>query len=315
MNRGEITAISAVVCALYLRGFGGGGGISRRQWPNVLSALRKDWSGLSLAGDILRAAGHYDEADRCRDADFLSNCLEIVEAGRCLTVLDDSYPQSWLDTLGSGAPPALWQSGISLAPMPAWGVVGSRDLTKGQYQLARYAGAAIMAAGRVLVTGGAMGADTASIMGAIDAGGAGRVAVILPYGVHLVQPHPGVTYWSVCPPSADFSSANAMERNALIYAMSDRTLVVAARLGRGGSWSGAVEALRRDLCGVTVADWGDAASRALIGLGASPLVRPGFADSATIVHALSLPSPVAQPELFGFARVREASHAYGFGLT
>ncbi|MCB0826494.1 MAG: DNA-processing protein DprA [Armatimonadetes bacterium] len=278
-----------------------------------MSTLRKDWAGLSCVSDVLRSGGFYDEADRCRDLDFLLQCLDIVEAGRALTVLDDSYPQSWLDTLGAGAPPVFWQVGSPVAPMPAWGVVGSRNLSDGQFRLAQRAGSAILSAGRVLVTGGAVGADSASIYGAVDSGGDGRVAVILPYGVNLVRRHAGVTYWSVCPPSADFSTANAMERNALIYAMSDRTLVVAARLQRGGSWAGAVDAMRRHLCGVTVADWGDDAARALIGLGASPLVRPGFADSDAIVNALSMPSPVAQPELFGFARVRETVLDYGLG--
>ncbi|MEZ5163019.1 MAG: DNA-processing protein DprA [Fimbriimonadaceae bacterium] len=252
VNRGEITAISAVLCALYLRGNGGASCLSRRHWPKVLSTLRKDWAGLSCVNDVLRSGGFYDEADRCRDMDLLLQCLDIVEEGRCLTVLDDSYPQSWLDTLGAGAPPALWQVGSPVAPMPAWGVVGSRNLSDGQFRLAQRAGSAILSAGRVLVTGGAVGADSASIYGAVDSGGDGRISVILPYGVNLIRRHPGVTYWSVSPPSADFSTANAMERNALILRGDVRQGRWLSRHGcsvavRGG----AVDALRRHLCGVS----------------------------------------------------------------
>lgn len=42
-------------------------------------------------------------------------------------------------------------------------------------------------------------------------------------------------------PEAPFSVGNAMGRNKLIYALSDLTLVVAAEVETGGSWSAAAE--------------------------------------------------------------------------
>lgn len=53
-------------------------------------------------------------------------------------------------------------------------------------------------------------------------------------------------------PTAGFSVANAMGRNKLIYALSRATLIVASDLDKGGTWAGAVEALRRRTAPVLV---------------------------------------------------------------
>ena len=42
---------------------------------------------------------------------------------------------------------------------------------------------------------------------------------------------------------ARFSVGNVMARNQLIYALADRTIVVASAEGKGGTWAGAIEAL------------------------------------------------------------------------
>ena len=46
-------------------------------------------------------------------------------------------------------------------------------------------------------------------------------------------------------PDAGFSVANAMSRNKLIYASARVTLVVACDRGKGGTWEGAVESIRK----------------------------------------------------------------------
>lgn len=56
--------------------------------------------------------------------------------------------------------------------------------------------------------------------------------------------------WSLAPPGTPFSTVLAMERNALIYAMADFALAVGPHLGRGGTWNGAKEAIRRRLTSV-----------------------------------------------------------------
>jgi predicted Rossmann fold nucleotide-binding protein DprA/Smf involved in DNA uptake len=74
-------------------------------------------------------------------------------------------------------------------------------------------------------------------------------------------------------PTAGFTVGNAMGRNKLIYALSSATLVVECEEGSGGTWSGAVEALRGRIAPV-IAWTGPGSSpgnRALTRLGASPL--------------------------------------------
>ena len=44
-------------------------------------------------------------------------------------------------------------------------------------------------------------------------------------------------------PNAGFNVGNAMQRNKLIYALADAALVVNSDLGKGGTWTGAVEQL------------------------------------------------------------------------
>jgi predicted Rossmann fold nucleotide-binding protein DprA/Smf involved in DNA uptake len=63
----------------------------------------------------------------------------------------------------------------------------------------------------------------------------GRVALCTPYK-----------------PTAGFSVANAMGRNKLIYALSQTTVVVASDLESGGTWAGAVEAIRQGIAPVAV---------------------------------------------------------------
>ena len=53
-------------------------------------------------------------------------------------------------------------------------------------------------------------------------------------------------------PTAPFSAGNAMSRNKLIYALADVTFVVASDEGKGGTWSGAVEALKKTYGDVAV---------------------------------------------------------------
>lgn len=70
-----------------------------------------------------------------------------------------------------------------------------------------------------------------------------------------------------------------MERNLLVYAMSPVTLVAHARLRKGGSWNGAVEAIRRRIGVLCVPQSPDSNSlepglSALIALGAIPIGTP-----------------------------------------
>ena len=83
-------------------------------------------------------------------------------------------------------------------------------------------------------------------------------------------------------PHASFNVGMAMARNKLIYALSDFALVIASDAGKGGTWAGAVEALKAGWVPVFAVDGPDApdGNRLLIKRGAIPF-------PATFDHAPS----------------------------
>jgi predicted Rossmann fold nucleotide-binding protein DprA/Smf involved in DNA uptake len=101
-----------------------------------------------------------------------------------------------------------------------------------------------------LVSGAARGVDHQSMGAALEAGGTvigvvadslARVAVgnagpVLDGQLTLISPYD---------PAAGFNVGNAMGRNKYIYALADAALVVSSAAGEGGTWAGAVEALKR----------------------------------------------------------------------
>lgn len=289
---------AAILAALYLRGAPRQGETPRRAWPQIVDALRQS-PGKAGAG-VLRAAGYWSEAQTLSQPGLLDWAAEQVAAGRVLTPLDAGYPRRWGVSLGNAAPPALWR--IGPVPSGSWAaVVGSRSLGREAASFAREAGASLVAEGSCLVSGGAAGADRQAALGALRAGAGIRVVEILPFGLSQQAAPKGVTRLSVCAPGAPFETAAAMERNALIYASAERALAIAPRLGRGGTWHGAADALRRRLCPVWVA--GGSGASALRALGARPADSPSdwLADDAPAM---------GDPSLFGAGpslRLREAA--------
>ena len=95
---------------------------------------------------------------------------------------------------------------------------------------------------------------------------------------------------SVCAPFEAFSRAVAMERNVLVYAFGEATVVVHARLREGGTWHGAVHALKRKLRVIVYDHPKSPGAKALISLGAVPIRSPDQLREA-------LDSPGPQPWL------------------
>jgi predicted Rossmann fold nucleotide-binding protein DprA/Smf involved in DNA uptake len=74
-------------------------------------------------------------------------------------------------------------------------------------------------------------------------------------------------------PDLGFQVGNAMGRNKLIYAGSLATVIVASELESGGTWSGATEALKGNLCPVLVRPEGGRGAAALIKQGGVAIPR------------------------------------------
>ncbi len=194
-----------------------------------------------------------------------------------LAAVDDEYPSRLIDRLGHSAPPLLYVAGpASLLNQPSLGIVGSRDVTAEGADVARDAASTAVANRHVVVSGGAKGVDQISMYAALENGGQTIGILAESLSRRLREPetlraiHDGdVALCSPYKPTAGFSVANAMGRNKLIYALADATLVVASDLDKGGTWSGATEALHRSFGGVVV--WTGAGS----GPGNAELVRRG----------------------------------------
>ncbi len=213
-----------------------------------------------------------------------------------LTSFDDAYPTRLLDRLATKAPPVLHAVGnLALRGAEGLGVVGRRDVSDAG---GKGAGGAARVAARLgipVVSGGARGVDQLSMGAAAEAGGTvvGYLADALLRTIRSGETRRviGAGNTVLCTPyspDAPFSAGSAMGRNKLIYAHSRVTLVVASDKESGGTWAGAVEALRGSFCRVAV--WtGDGA-----GPGNEELERRGATPIDDVNELVAL---LAAPEL------------------
>ena len=166
---------------------------------------------------------------------------------------DAQYPRRLKKRLREQAPPVLYGCG-SRAELDSGGlaVVGSRNVDDHLIAYTENIGRLAAGARLTLVSGGARGIDQAAMRGALDAGGA--VACVLADGLERAatrREHRDALMNGrlvlICPydPAAGFLVGHAMQRNKLIYALSDAALVVSAEFEKGGTWAGAVEQLDR----------------------------------------------------------------------
>src|SRR5438093_8413760 len=82
-----------------------------------------------------------------------------------------------------------------------------------------------------------------------------------------------------------FTVGTAMSRNKLIYALSRTTLVVCAEEDKGGTWSGAIEALQKQI--TTVAVWMGPGA----GSGNAKLARRGAVEVQDVSGVLDVATP------------------------
>jgi predicted Rossmann fold nucleotide-binding protein DprA/Smf involved in DNA uptake len=172
---------------------------------------------------------------------------------RALTPFDDGYPTRLRERLREQAPPILFAAGpIELLSRDAIGIVGSRNVSRQAMEVAAEAARAAATAGLAIVSGGARGVDQTSMSAGYQAAGSviGYLAESLEKRVKAPETRKVIGEGVVClatpfKPSAGFSVRNAMARNKLIYATARATLVVATDEGQGGTWAGAIEALRQ----------------------------------------------------------------------
>ncbi len=196
-----------------------------------------------------------------------------------ITRAETAYPQILRTTPGSQCPPLFYCAGdLSLAQRPATGYVGARDIDPADGAFTVSAVEKSLSLGYGVVSGGARGTDSIAEGAALAKGGfvveypadsllrrlrdpavsrgvaEGKLLLLYP-----VAPHVG------------FSTPLAMARNRYIYAHSHGTVVIRSNLGKGGTWAGATDALKKNLCPLLCQNAPYPGNRALIQAGALPI--------------------------------------------
>lgn len=208
-------------------------------------------------------------------AEVLRECKSVVDEGRLERLLgrgfllsqvvdrwqtkaiwvvsraDPEYPRHIKFRLKEESPAILYGCGDqTLLNSGGLAVVGSRNVDDELVEYTMALGRLAARAGRAIVSGGARGIDQAAMRGALEAGG--RVSGVLADSLektamsreqrnYLIDGQ--LVLISPYDPGAGFNVGHAMQRNKLIYALADTSLVVNSDEEKGGTWAGATEQL------------------------------------------------------------------------
>ena len=230
---------------------------------------------------------------------------------------DPDYPQRLRERLKDDRPAVLYGCGErAILDSGGLAVVGSRDVDDALVEYTQSIGRLAARARKTLVSGGARGIDQAAMRGALEAGGkvSGVMAdslekaamnrenrsLLMDGQLVLVSPYD---------PGAGFNVGNAMQRNKLIYALSDAALVMNSDFNKGGTWAGAVEQLDKLKLVPVYVRCTDTPNKGLDGLrqkGALPWPNPEDSDGLDQVFSAKAAAPQeveVQVQLFGAATV------------
>lgn len=225
---------------------------------------------------------------------------------------DLCYPERLKKYLGPLAPPLLYGVGSkSLLDRGGLLVVGSRDRSEEDGEFARRIGECCAKEGIAVISGAARGIDRDAMSGALEAGGwalgvlaegLAKTAISGQYRSSLLSDR--LTLLSPYDPDSRWFSYAAMDRNKLLYGLSDAAVVVASSADSGGTWAGATEALQHGRVKVFVKSAG------ILAPGNSKLLRMGGipfpAGPWENLRALFTPPEQKNGELFSSAAQQPA---------
>ncbi|MGD8174929.1 DNA-processing protein DprA [Marinimicrobium sp. C6131] len=221
---------------------------------------------------------------------------------------DPEYPRRLKARLREDAPAVLYGCGdISILETGGLAVVGSRRVSDDLVDYTMSVGSLAASAGRTVISGGARGVDQAAMRGASESGG--KVIGVLAENLEKTVMNReernrlrggNLVLVSAYDPSAGFNVGHAMQRNKLIYALADTSLVVSSDLKKGGTWAGAEEQLDKlKFVPVFVRSTGEssAALDALREKGALPWPNPQDVASLDDVFNVAMPTTFPQADL------------------
>lgn len=228
-----------------------------------------------------------------------------------VTLFDPDYPKLLKRKLKRKSPPVLFYSGdISLAQKIGIGIVGSRNIDEDGIRFTQKLVEKAASERLIIYSGGAKGIDTTSEKAAVESGSAAvsfiadsllskiRKKDILDSIINKKQ-----LLFSDVKPDVGFSAARAMNRNKYIYASSYGTFVVASDYNKGGTWTGATEALKKEWTKVFV--WNHKeynGNQKLIEKGGIPFV---LSENSIFERITKKEETFQQMDLFSFASEQE----------
>lgn len=160
-----------------------------------------------------------------------------------------AYPPLLKERLGWKSPPLLFGCGdVTLATRKAVAIIGSRNATRHDRDVAYRLGQKVVDAGYTVVSGGARGIDECAVDGAVQHGGmavAVLPALLTRYAKKTTfRPHleaGRLLFVTPYSPDAGFDAGNAIGRNKLIYCLAVTAIAVCSTNGTGGTFRGAIE--------------------------------------------------------------------------
>lgn len=166
---------------------------------------------------------------------------------------DEQYPKCLKEKLKTLAPPVIYGVGqIDLLFAGGLAVVGSRNVDEEAINYTTRVAQTCSQENIQVISGGARGIDQTAMLSALESGG--KVVAVLAdslakssvFKAYRQSIQDGqLTLISSYDPFASFNVGNAMGRNKYIYALSNYALVISSDLEKGGTWSGALEALEK----------------------------------------------------------------------
>lgn len=198
-----------------------------------------------------------------------------------LTRIDERYPHALRKRLGLEAPGCLWAKGnISLLEQPLVALVGSRQLNPENADFAREVGNQAARQGFTLVSGNALGADQTAQTACLEAGG--KVISVVADKLENKPCRPNVLWLSEDSFDGAFSAFRALSRNRVIHSLGLLTFVAQSDLGKGGTWNGTQQNLKKLWTPVCCYDDGSAACDAFVSMGAEPVHTENLQDFAKL---------------------------------
>jgi DNA processing protein len=251
------------------------------------AALAASWEELALPS--LRLDPEQIEAilGRAQDLDHVRRVLQRLEEQNIAVRCDweEDYPRILREM--PDAPPVLcWAGRLLPRDEPAVAIVGTRTPTREGLAMAEALGRACAAAEITVVSGLALGCDTAAHQGALEGGG--RTVAVLGSGIVAISPRQNLelareiaehgAVLSEAPPGAQPSAPRLLARNRLQVGLSRAVIVVQA--GETGGAMQTAERARKTNRLVCAVAWpaGTAKSEgnaALLRTGARALTGPG----------------------------------------